>query len=676
MLKVLSLIILLLISQEKLIKVSQGDVSPVINGEIEEKWSDETIISNFIQLDPQEGLVSSESTKVYISYDIENIYIAYVCFDSDHSKLNIEIVPRDYFPYGDNVWVMLDTFGDKTTAYEFGVNAAGVQSDDRVSQDGRTTDFDWDGVWYSATKITDYGYNVEMQIPFKTLRFKPGLTEWGINFFRYISRKNECVSWAPLKQSEGIRVSRCGILKGIHPGKQGLHLELYPVALGRYERNSIHPKIGLDLGWGPTPSSQISLTTYPDFAQIEADPYTINLSKYEIYLDERRPFFVEGREIFDTPIELFYSRRVGKRLSTGEQIPIIGGAKYTGSYKRFNFGLLSAYTDEVSTESKSLYSVGRMKLGIFKSSDLGILYSETRSENNTQGVIGIDGTFRTNEIQLASQFAKSDSGYAKLVKLDWYAPRFLVLSNYEHYDENFDIERIGYAPWQGLTKYYLKGGPRFFNVGPFYTLTTGIGGGRKKEIGERGWEYWINGWFSPTFKNNWGFSSNFYRGKGYEMDKWYDYYQTSVSFWTDNANPIVLSDDIWYKSYGFNYRRNYFAQMGTNNLYLEWRLNPALTLSLNLLNTIEWKPDGELEKISWVLKPILQYALTKDVHLRIYAEPNSDTHIHSFNTLLSWNFKPKSWLYLAINETRDNTAGKMSLNDRIIVGKIRYLFFL
>ncbi len=650
---------------------------PIIDGILENEWTEANIVNEFFQCQPKEGEIATEQITVCIMQDKKNIYIAFKCCDSEPTKIDIKITPRDYLSSGDNIWIYLDTFGDKTTAYEFGVNSVGIQCDGRVQEDGRYTDYNWDGVWYSAAKITNYGYNVEMKIPFKTLRFRPGLTEWGINFFRFISRKNEYDSWSPIKQTEeGIRVSRCGILKGIHPGKQGLHLEVYPVTLGRYENNSLHPKIGLDLGWGPIPSSQISLTTYPDFAQIEADPYTINLSKYEIYFDEKRPFFLEGREIFDTPIKLFYSRRVGKRLYTGKEVPIIGGAKYTGTYKRFNFGLLSAYTDKISTEPKSLHSVGRIKLGVFKNSDLGILYSEDRSENNTQGVLGIDGTFRTQELQLASQFAKSDSGYAKFVQLDWYASKFLILSKYEHYDGNFDIERIGYAPWKGLTKYYLKAGPRFFNVGPFYTLTTGIGGGRKKEIGEQGWEYWINGWFSPTFKNNWGLSSNFYRGKGYEMDKWYDYYQTSISFWTDNAKPVVLSDDIWYKSYGFNYRRNYFAQMGTNNIYLEWRLNPALTLSLNLSNTLEWKRDGKIEEISWVLRPILQYALNKDIHFRIYAEPNTDTDIHSLNTLLSWNFKPKSWFYLAFNETRDNSAGKMSLKDRIVVAKIRYLFFL
>ncbi|MBI4722145.1 MAG: carbohydrate binding family 9 domain-containing protein, partial [Candidatus Stahlbacteria bacterium] len=275
----------------------------IIDGSIDSIWHSITSIDSFTQWNHNEGKSSTESTKVYICSDKQNIYVAFQCFDSEPDKIDIKITPRDYW-MGDQVWIMLDTFGDKTTAYDFGVTAGGVQSDDRVLRDGRKTDASWDGVWYSAAKITDYGYNVEMKIPFKTLRFKPGLTEWGINFFRYISRKNESVSWAPLKQSEGIRVSRCGILKGINPGRQGLHLEVYPVGLASYELNSIHPQAGLDFNWCFT-SSQLSCTTYPDFAQIEADPYTMNLSKYETYFQERRPFFIESQEVFNTPIKLF-----------------------------------------------------------------------------------------------------------------------------------------------------------------------------------------------------------------------------------------------------------------------------------------------------------------------------------------------------------------------------------
>jgi uncharacterized protein (DUF2164 family) len=624
------------------LNIPEVSISPIIDGDIDSVWRYADSTTTSIQWNPDEGEAPTESTKVYICCDDKNIYVAFKCFDSVPDKIDAKMVARDCYVNGDCVWITLDTFGDRTTAYEFGVNVLGIQSDDKLSQDGRNTDATWDGVWYSAAKITDYGYNIEMKIPFKTLRFKSGLSEWGANFFRYISRENECDTWAPLKQAEGMRVSRCGTLKRIHPKSTGLHLEVYPVGLARYETESVHPRAGLDLAWGLTPSSQLSLTAYPDFAQIEADPYTMNLSKYETYLQEKRPFFVEGREIFNTPIRLFYSRRIGN--------------------------------DQMSTEPKSLYSVGRVKIGMLKNSDLGILYSETRDEDNTQEVLGIDGTFRTQELQLSSQIAGTDSGYAEIVNLNWSAPKFVVASGYKHFDESFDIKGIGYAPWKGLTKYYVNAGPQFYNVGPFQRLATSVDVGREKEADEP-WGYWISGLFSFDLKSSWGFFSNFSKGTSHEMNKDYEYYLSSIGFWSDNRKSFGTAGDAWYKSYDFNYKRGYFASMGTSGLCSYWKVIPPLTLSLDISNTVEWKPDGEIEEISWIWRPTLHYAITKDMRIRVYAEPNTDTHIHQFNALFSYNFRPKSWFYLAFNQTIDDAGAEMVFSDRIAVVKIRYLFF-
>lgn len=655
------------------IQIPKINTPPIIDGNIDSIWYHTDSISTFIQCTPEEGKPPTESTVAYICCDANNIYVAFKCFDSEPQKIDIRVASRDDAS-GDCVFIMFDTFGDKTTAYEFSVNAAGVQSDDKTSQDGRVTDRTWDGVWYSAAKVTDYGYNVEMKIPFKILRFNPNLTEWGCNFLRFIPRKNENTTWAPIKQAEGMRVSRCGLLEGLHPDKQGLNLEIYPVGIVRYEGDSARPQVGLDIGWAFT-ASQLSVTTCPDFAQIEADPYNINLSKYETYFDERRPFFIEKQEVFTTPINLFYSRRVGKKLYTGEEVPIIGGVKYTGTYQKVNFGFLSAYTDTVSTEPKTLYSAGRVKMGILHNSDIGVIYSEARDETNIQKVFGMDGTFRTQELELASQLAKSDSGHAEVVNLNVADRKFLVNGRYENYDQNFDVSRIGYVPWRGRTLYYLLAGPSFFNMGPFYNLSIGVGGGKVKEAWEPVWGSWIQAYAYCTFKNMYGINLTLYKNKSYEMNRLYNYQQLQCNYWTNYSEPVVFSGTSWYSSEGFNYRRGYFGAMATNNLGGEWKINPSFTFSLNLFNSLEWKPSGELEPASWVLRPIVEYAITKDLHFRTYVEPNTDNDIYQFNALLSYNFRPKSWLYIALNETRDNSEDKMELVDRIAVAKVRYLFF-
>ncbi|MFA5033003.1 MAG: DUF5916 domain-containing protein [bacterium] len=667
------------------VSIPKVGVAPVIDGKIDSVWGSADSVSEFVQWDPEEGAFPSESTKVFICRDDKNIYIVFKCFDSEPLGLNVKKVPRDYFDNEDNVEIIFDTFGDKTTAYEFMLNAAGVQYDEKISQDGRAEDISWDGVWYSATKITEYGYVAEMKIPFKTLRFKQGLDEWGVNFCRYISKNNESVSWAPLKQVEGMRVSRSGALKGIPNTRQGLNLEVYPVALLRYvatsEDTSLRPQAGLDVGWGFT-SSQLSLTVLPDFAQIEGDPYTINLTQYEPYLDERRPFFIESQEVFATPIKLFYSRRIGKKLPEGE-VPILGGAKYTGSLGRVKFGMLSAYTDSVSPEEdwfepRNLYSVGRVKMGILKNSDIGFTYSGVSGDSsfNNQKVMGIDGMFRTQQLQCAAEVAKSDSGYAEEIALNWYAPKFLVLAGYENYDTSFDVGEIGFAPYVGYKIYSLMAGPQFFNKGPFRKFVACAGAGGSQEAGNPSGN-WISARVNPCFKNNYGGNINVYKGKGYEMNTEYDYSRLSVCLYTDFSKPFVLSEEVWYKSYGFNYRSNrkYFAATGTNDFIVDWKVNPSLSFSLVVSNTFEWNPSGDMEQISWILLPTMQCALTKDMQLRVYAEPNTDTHIHQFNALISYNFRPKSWLYLAFNQTVNNVEDDMDMTDRIAVTKVRYLFF-
>ncbi|MBI4722403.1 MAG: hypothetical protein HY769_05310, partial [Candidatus Stahlbacteria bacterium] len=421
-------------------------------------------------------------------------------------------------------------------------------------------------------------------------------------------------------------------------------------------------------------------TTYPDFAQIEADPYTMNLSKYETYFQERRPFFIESQEVFNTPIKLFYSRRVGKKVWVNEnevkEIPIISGTKYTGTFGRTNFGLLSAYTDKVEGEPNTLYLVGRFKLGMLKNSEVGIIYSEARDEQDKQAVAGMDATFRTTELQVQSQFARSDSGNAGIIGFDWYTRSFMVKGKLEKYDPNFNIDRIGYAPWNGLTKYFFNLGPQWFNKGIFRDLALGIEANYQKEIDEHYSGQLVGVWSSANFTNNWGNYISCKTGRDYEMKEYYRYYCLESMLWSDYSKPIVLSANFSYTSYGYNYRRSYFAPTSQNSFSVEWRVSPPLSISVDVSNIIEWKPSQELEAVAWVFRPILQYAITKDMHLRVYTEPNTDTHIHQFNLLFSYNFRPKSWFYIALNETKDNSKGEDNLSSRIAVVKLRYLFFL
>ncbi len=678
--------------EQRVLSAVRTEVPPEIDGVIEAVWARADSATGFIQMAPDEGKPSTERTVVYLLYDDQSLYIAFKCFDSEPEKLVLRVTPRDQGgSSNDNVGIILDTFNNKTTGYGFVVNAKGVQSDGYFSSDGRSKDPSWDGVWYSAARVTDFGYVVEMKIPFRSIRFKRDLSVWGINFFREISRKREWVFWTPQKRNEGLRISGSGQLIGIHPGQIGLHLEVYPVALTRYEKSSGSLHTGLNLSWFPTSSSSLHLTVNPDFAQVEADPYRVNLSKYELYLSERRPFFVEGANLFNClggMPHLFYSRRIGKRLPGGKEVPILAASKLTARPGRFEIGTLGAVTgqveysedDSVCTEPQSWFSVLRVKRRFLKNSELGLLYAGKEGDGFNR-VEALDGELRTGGLRFGFVTAHSDKkgrkgAYGGKIDFSWTAKNLRLGGYIQNISSRFDIDQIGFFPWVGRKELGIWGGPVFYNQGPFKQISLFFNGWCQREFAEPYPEYSLSSGFNLNFVNNWGCHFGSGTGKRYEEGERYSRWHTSFWMWSDWAKRFSASSGFWYNSRSYNYSRKYFAPNGGAGLNLRWQINPGLRLNLSANNATEFKPNGAIKKLNWISHLTLQYALDKDLHLRVWLEPNFATDIHRVSILLSWNFRPKSWVYLAFNESRNNAEGKMKLENRIAVFKVRYLFFL
>ena len=188
---------------------------------------------SFVQRYPDEGKPATDSTVVFVMYDATNLYVAFKCY-ARPGQLTLQVASRDDRE-GDNVGLLLSTFDDKSSAYYFCVNAKGVQYDSRITCDANSYDNSWDGVWFSDAKVTDYGYCAELRIPFKTIRYKPGLDTWGINFDRYVPRNDQQSDWA-LQRHGILKVSQAGRLEGIQPHSRGINLEVYPVGLVRYDQ--------------------------------------------------------------------------------------------------------------------------------------------------------------------------------------------------------------------------------------------------------------------------------------------------------------------------------------------------------------------------------------------------------------------------------------------------------
>ena len=254
--------------------------------------------------------------------------------------------------------VSLDTHHDHQTGYAFAVYAGGSIYDAVIKDYGWDNDT-WNGVWESAHIIGDKGWSVEFAIPFHNLRFSSG-GDWGINVARYISRKKEQDFWVMVPRKESGSVSRFAHLEGLADIESTRALELLPYSVGRStyaDARELFGNAGADLRYGLSSSISLNATLNPDFGQVEADPGELNLSVFETFQEERRPFFVEDGETFDTPIDLFYSRRIGRQpgyhslpaghdaLNESESTTILGAAKLTGkTASKTTFGLLTALT--------------------------------------------------------------------------------------------------------------------------------------------------------------------------------------------------------------------------------------------------------------------------------------------------------------------------------------------
>ncbi|MEN8121232.1 MAG: DUF5916 domain-containing protein [Bacteroidota bacterium] len=355
---------------------------PKIDGVFDdEAWKKVDWENNFTQYQPNEGEAPSQKTSFKILYDDNNIYVAIKAFDNEPAKIERRMTRRDGWE-GDKVGIQLDTYFDKRTAFVFIANAAGVKNDAIMTNDGDDFDFSWDPIWEVKTGIDAEGWTAEMKIPLSQLRFgKKEEQTWGMQVVRDYFRESEFSIWKFIPQDASGWISQYGELHGIKDIKPQKQIEIAPYLMasyGNYEKEEGNPfatgndykfNAGLDGKIGITNDLILDFTINPDFGQVEADPSEVNLSAFETFFEERRPFFIEGKNITDFAItpgnsqwsqdNLFYSRRIGRRphgspdLSDGEyaDIPentkILGAVKLTGKTQNgWSVGIIESVTNK------------------------------------------------------------------------------------------------------------------------------------------------------------------------------------------------------------------------------------------------------------------------------------------------------------------------------------------
>ena len=394
-----------------------------IDGDPSERvWLDAPVIKGFRQRDPNEGAPATFDTEARVVYDAAAIYVAVQAIDPEPSRIVGIRTRRDEGSPSDWIRVLIDSFHDRRSAYEFAVNPAGVKSDTYWFNDGNN-DPGWDAVWDVAVTRNERGWRAEFRVPFSQLRFHPSSdATFGFAVVRQIGRLNETTTWPLLSKSATGYVSSFGELTGLHTGGSQKRLELspyvvadlttQPAQIGNPLRDARDgsSEIGVDLKYALRPGLTLTGTVNPDFGQVEADPAVVNLSAFETFFSERRPFFVEGSGIFQFNVDcndgscsgLFYSRRIGRAprgspvLGSDEyfdvpaQTTILGAAKLTGRVGAFSIGALNAITadedavivypngrDRQTVEPLTGYSIVRARREFADQSSLGFIVTST-----------------------------------------------------------------------------------------------------------------------------------------------------------------------------------------------------------------------------------------------------------------------------------------------------------
>ena len=368
---------------EKVVHAIRTTELITLDGRLDESvWKTAPHAIGFTQNDPQDGAPPTEQTDVWVAYDDHALYVAALCRDSDPSKIRKRLGRRDTQTDSDWFMVAVDPYFDKRSGYAFYANPAGAITDSALSNDVNQDD-SWDGVWETKAAVNGDGWAIEFRIPFNQIRFpKKDEYVWGINFRRMVRRKNEESSFNWVPKSEAAFVSRFARLEGLQGISPGGRVEFMPYAVSQAQfrpSESGNPfetgkrgaaNAGFDLKVGLKSNLTLDATVNPDFGQVEVDPAVLNLSAYETYYEEKRPFFIEGASLFnnfgrggvfinaelDWPRpQFFYSRRVG-RAPQGyvnedgfsrmpDRTTILGAAKLTGKLGgSWNFGFLNAVT--------------------------------------------------------------------------------------------------------------------------------------------------------------------------------------------------------------------------------------------------------------------------------------------------------------------------------------------
>ena len=720
-----------------------------IDGNLKEPaWTNAERRGGLLEKEPYPLVPMSEQTEFAILYDDENLYIGAWCYDTEPDKIVRQLAPRGTAA-PDHLMLFIDSYHDHRTGYKFVVSPTGVQVDE-LRYDDIKRDGNWNGIWYSEGSVDENGWYAEIKIPFFNFRYSSDEEQtWGFNIMRTISKNASRGQWKPHlpEWDNTTRMSQMGNIENINNIRSGRTFEIRPYGIAGTTRSagqetSYPVSLGGDIRYSPGPNLTADFTINPDFAQVDADVFEINLTRFPTRFRELRPFFTERINVFNTPRELFYSRRIGAR---GD---ILGGVKMTGKLNNgVEFGMLGNLTGESLFSSsrqngeKALFGVARVKKDIFKSGTIGLLAATKEESDAYNRTFGFDGSFMLNnhnivDFQIAKGQTEISHGKDMAYNISYMRTGDMMGASisYDRAEPAFEINRIGYIQkepdrgWNSVTglirfsprinKYHIRRittnltyqnttdilttryinrwlalYPEFMPAPEFGTVEQGTDGERLINGGIRDDNnFSATGDIAVNLINEMSLTAEYKHFSDTELTGRYKgnflkaaYATRPLSLGTRIAGVLTAKKGTWY-----NFSRKYVGNQKGISLAGEGLIgrNVLTTLETDFTKTYDQNEnnDGNYFKLS--SNTTLMF--TKDLFIRLHAQGIFGTTYYGskqinneylLSCLLSWEYQPGSFLYLAYNENRFDESNPensrfMAFNNRTILLKLSYFFSL
>jgi hypothetical protein len=606
-------------------------VPPRIDGLVDSaEWAQGATAHSFLQYTPRRGEPATQRTEALVAYDSTHLYVAFRVFDDDEPTA--QLTRRDASLLDDDaVIVMLDTHHDRQSGYYFITNLLGTQADGRIADDGRTIDGSWDATWRSAARRTATGWHAEFAIPLASVSFRAGdARSWGINFGRSRRRTLEQSFWAgPLDNS--YRISQAGRLDGLNLTPPPKRHQVIAYGLTRLEEGaSTRGDAGLDLRYAISPQMAISGTINPDFATIEADVEQVNLTRFEVSLPEKRPFFLEGSELFRQRIRTFYTRRI---------TDIRGGAKLFG--RQGPWTLAAIYADVPSSDAVpgARYSTIRTQRDVFGRSNLAFMVADRDTGGAHQGSAGIDANlFFTKTLGMTAQAIQSYGPFNEGTTAFFMRPSYDSPTGHFHVRYTDLGER--FADNANVTGFIRDDDRREFDSAINKTFWA-----RSGTVERLGYDSNYNIFWSQSGPlRSWeviqGLGVDFRNRVSAAVRHVSDLQRFEKEFRNRRTELTLGFNTREYQSVeaGYSFGRNFDSDLELITAEASYKVTPQLSVEYEL-ERLTLRPDPDSSS-TWIHVARVNQFFTKDLFLRLFFQTNSAIDRRNLQAVFVWRYLP------------------------------------